>query len=498
MRPDDPSGASRAGKPYLLLCGVLSLIAVGLVVYSQTVAFSWDEGFHLLAAQLVNAGKKPYADFFLAQPPLNVYWNALCMRLFGETWQVPHAASTILSAGAMYLTADYVWTRFPEPGWRFAASITAGLSVGLNVAVVQFGTVGQAYGTALFLLVAAFRMAVLAVCRGGWLTPFGAGLFSGGAAACSLLAAPPAPVLLLWILAYNRTGSRWKKCAAFLAGVFLAFLPLLRLFAGAPRQTFFDVVKYHLFYRSLNWNSVVSHNIGVLTAWIDSAQALLLILLAIQGLLFVIKARQWDPERRAEFGLCAWLAATLAIHLSTARPTFEQYFLLVVPFLSILAAVGLYAAGSRLANSGRPLWPAVTYAVLISLGLAKTLYDGRDDFQWSDFEPVARKVEQVTPPGSPILAEEHVYFLSRRQPPSGMEYGDSHKLRLPAAEAASLHVVPRSMLNQWVKSGAFQTVEMCDSDETIEDLGLRRIYAQSADFDNCEVFWGPSRPAVPR
>lgn len=463
-------------KPYLLLYGILSLIAAGLVAYSQTWAFSWDEGFHLLAAQLVKGGKQPYVDFLFAQAPLNVYLNALWMRLFGETWQVPHAASALFSAGAMFLTADYVWRRFSPAGWRFAAAVTAGLSVGLNVAVVQFGTVGQAYGAALLLLVAGFRMAVR---RGGWWTAFGAGLFSGGAAACTLLTAPAAPILLIWIVGPQRA---WKKAAPFLAGVLLAFVPLIRLFVEAPRQTLFNVVQYHMIYRAVNWYSATAHNIGVLTAWLNSAQALLLILLAAYGL-----TRQWDAERRADLRLCAWLAGILALHLSTARPTFEQYFLLTVPFLSILAAAAIHTAGPRL---------ALTYAVLISLGLAKVLYDGRDDFRWSDFEPVARKVAAVAPPGSPILADEHVYFLMKRQPPSGMECDDSHKLTFPARESALFHVVPRAEVNQGIKSGAFSAVEMCDSDDTIEELGMRQVYAHNAVFGDCEVFWRPASPTA--
>src|SRR5690349_445736 len=70
-----------------LLAGT-GLIAAALLVYSQTYAFAWDEGFHLLAAQLIAHGKRPYLDFLFAQTPLNAYWNAALMRLFGESWRI--------------------------------------------------------------------------------------------------------------------------------------------------------------------------------------------------------------------------------------------------------------------------------------------------------------------------------------------------------------------------------------------------------------------------
>src|SRR6266853_185937 len=89
LDPPQPSIESnatvdRATRAYILLCAIVSLIGVLLVVYSQVRAFAWDEGFHLLAAHSINAGKRPYIDFCFSQTPLIAYWNALWMRLFGE------------------------------------------------------------------------------------------------------------------------------------------------------------------------------------------------------------------------------------------------------------------------------------------------------------------------------------------------------------------------------------------------------------------------------
>jgi hypothetical protein len=84
------------GKKFRLLYGAVTLIGIALVVYSQTLSFTWDEGFHLVAEQLINAGKKPYVDFLFAQTPLNVYWTALWMRVFGQSWHLAHALAAIL------------------------------------------------------------------------------------------------------------------------------------------------------------------------------------------------------------------------------------------------------------------------------------------------------------------------------------------------------------------------------------------------------------------
>src|SRR4051812_24058483 len=143
--------------------GLLLLYAAALLLYSQTSAFAWDETYHLLAAQLILAGKKPYLDFCFPQTPFNAYWNAAWMRVFGQSWHVVHAIQALLTIGAVLLTADYVARRLPIPSWRIAGALTAALATVLNGMVFLYGPLSQPYGMCLFMLVAAFRFSVLAV-----------------------------------------------------------------------------------------------------------------------------------------------------------------------------------------------------------------------------------------------------------------------------------------------------------------------------------------------
>lgn len=177
----------------ILFWGVLAVISAALLAYSQTMSFVWDEGFHLVAAQLINAGKTPYIDFCFPQTLLNAYWNAGLMLLFGENWRVTHYAATALLIAAVILMADFVRRRFPVPHWRLACGITAACMIGLDVVAVQFGTVAQAYAMGLFFTVAAFRAAVASVDRRTWLMGFLSGLLAGAAANATLLTAAAAP-----------------------------------------------------------------------------------------------------------------------------------------------------------------------------------------------------------------------------------------------------------------------------------------------------------------
>src|SRR5579872_6364191 len=119
-----------------LLAAVAALTTAGLLVYSQTHAFGWDEGYHLLAAQLIRAGKVPYLDFCFPQTPVAAYWNAAWMSLFGEGWRVVHALSALCASGAALLAAGFVLRRFPVLGWRAAGAFATAVLIAANTTVV--------------------------------------------------------------------------------------------------------------------------------------------------------------------------------------------------------------------------------------------------------------------------------------------------------------------------------------------------------------------------
>ncbi|MGA2134271.1 MAG: hypothetical protein ABSH50_18410 [Bryobacteraceae bacterium] len=485
---DDTPHSHRAAA---IVAAAVALMGTALLLYSQWRAFAWDEGFHLLTAQLIDRGKRPYLDFCFSQTPLNAYWNAFWMRIFGDTWRTAHAVAAIMTSLAVLLTAGYVLRRFPVPRWRLAAALSTACFVGMNSAVFEYGAIAQAYGLCIFLIVSAYLFTVAAADRPGFWQAAAAGFLASAAANASLLTAPVAPVLFVWLFFCNSKGNRWVKSTAFLAAAAAACIPLLRLFLAGPRQTIFNVLEYNMRYRQRNWDGALEHNIDQWSAWIASPQAWLLALLALGALLFIRRHEAWTRALRQEFYLCAWLAALLMVHISTALPTFTRYYLLAVPFLSILASAGLYAAGSRLAAPDRPFWPVFVAVAITFLFLARIVYGGRDDFKWSDIEAGAAKVKSVTPIEAPLLADELTYFVTRHSPPSGMELADSHKLSFPPDVEARLHVISQKELDRRVQAKEFATVEVAEDEDESTRLGLARLYAHSAKVGEVQVFWSP-------
>lgn len=476
----------RNQKPYWILLGVIALLAAGLMIYAQTEAFAWDEGFHMLTAQLITRGKRPWIDFNFSQTPLNAYWNAFWMIVFGQSWRTAHAVATLMTTGATLLTADYLYMRFPISARRFAAALIGALVVGLNVLIVQYGSIGQAYGLALFLVVAAFRCTILSVDRSSPALSAAAGFFSSAAAGCTQLTSPVCPILAIWIIAYNRAGNRGSKLTAFIGAAILPMLPIAWLFAQGPRQAFFNIIQYNLIFRQVEWSGAIEHDFGVMLSWLHSAQALLIGLLALAGLLF---ARKFAQPERSEFYLCAWLSLGIGAFISSAHPTFQRYYVFAVPFLTILAAAGLCDLSARLLGPNRIVWPIAALVLLFSLELGDALYDRHDNVNWLDLEKIATKVDQVTPSGVPVLADEPIYFLTRRPPPSGMELADSHKLDFPPERAAPLHLVSESEILKQLKAGRYPTAVDCGKGHKLTEDSFKSLYRQKEETDTCDVYW---------
>jgi hypothetical protein len=162
---------------------------------------------------------------------------------------------------------------------------------------------------------------------------------------------------------------------------------------------------------------------------------------------------------------------------------------LAVPFLAILATVGLYAIASRVWEPDQPLWAVLAVSVILLLGLGKALYD-RDQVSdhWDSYERLAKKVDEVTPRDALLFADEPIYFLTRRVPPPGLELTNSHKVDLGPAENGLLHILTEADVKREVQSGIFATAYSCDEDD-IKDYGLADLYRQRVDMENCSIFW---------
>jgi hypothetical protein len=486
------SERSLGSRDWIFLAVAGAVLFAAMLVFSQTYAWYGDEEFELLAGQLINAGRTPYRDFFHMHAPLYIYLNALWMRLAGEGWRAAHAFSAICSAGAAILLSSFWFDRMQERRWKVAAAVATAALFGLNFNVLLYGTIGQAYGICLLLSVAAFLLALRSVDRAGYAAAFATGLCAGGATASTLLAAPIGPILWIWMMTYNRTGSRLCKSLGFLSGAAIPFVPLALLAAKAPRQVWFSLIMFPLYHRGLSFRGEARWNFQVMTGWLGSPQGMLLALLVVVGLLFLFLRSDYDRRQRSPFYLCIWLAGGLAVYLAIPYPTFPQYFVLLLPYVSILATLGLYAVGTRISNSLAP-WPVLVAVIAVFVaGLAKSAYSRPKEYRarWPRIEAVAHELNRVTPRGAAILADDGIYFAAHRIPLRGLENSYGRLMRVSPELAKTLNVEPRATVLEWVAAGRFATISSCwPYDRRDDPLALYRLYPNHRTVKGCDLFW---------
>jgi len=149
-------------RPYSASCihrrrlraGVLGSLAMvfALAVSLSQWPLAFGDAYHLLAAQMVAAGRKPYLDFFVQQVPLYPLICGAWLRIFGTSWHVANLFSGLLICGSAAIVARIALRIYAEVEWGAKASIGAVLLFGLNLLVAQSGDDAQPYALCMFFL----------------------------------------------------------------------------------------------------------------------------------------------------------------------------------------------------------------------------------------------------------------------------------------------------------------------------------------------------------
>ncbi|MDB6146788.1 MAG: hypothetical protein JWO45_452, partial [Spartobacteria bacterium] len=139
--------------------GIAALGSV-LIAVSQGTYYYGDEGFHLLASQLLITGKRVYLDFFFQHPPVYTYLNAGWMLLAGDTWRSAHLFSALLAIICAAMIGGYLFSRFDRRDGQLVFALGGVLFFMLNPLVVCYAVLGQPYALCLVWLFGAFLLAV--------------------------------------------------------------------------------------------------------------------------------------------------------------------------------------------------------------------------------------------------------------------------------------------------------------------------------------------------
>ena len=378
------------------------LLVVGsvLLTFALTHAYVGDESFHLLAAKLIAAGKRPYVDFFYQHPPLFTCLSAALMRIFGSGWRGTHLFSTLLLIGSIIFAAAYARSFFAEQRYAWFCAALVPILIGLNCYVLVFATTGLPFGFCLFCLSAALYFCL----RDTTKTAVIAGVFAAAAVASNFLTLPALLIFFFWFC------QRGKKSALlFTVGALCALSPLLVFLLVWPKQVVFNLVEYHLYYRpSLGWR----FNLHETAVWLFSIQGVTLSVAAVSCFWF-----RKDPPVR----LCGAVALALGVVTASVKTTSAFYFLLLTPFLAILAAVATTELTQRFRQQGNFI--VLGTLALYLVGMLGLKYVWRWQAPYTDHRMVNTALERLEScaPDGDFYAIEAIYFEGSHLPPPGME-----------------------------------------------------------------------------
>lgn len=384
---------ARLPRLCLLGIGILYLCFGGLYLTAERP--NQDEGWYLYAAKLVGDGQRPYVDFAYVQPPLLPY----VYHLLGGDRKM--AAGRAVSVFFGFLTVLLVGLA----GWRGgpAGGLLAAALLAFCPFVVSQLTVVKAYALTNACLALGLCLAVHARGRTKWLV--GAGVGFALAALTRNSVAVALLVYWLWVaLSPERRNSLKFVVPVSLGLVLLAYLPFLLADASA--------VEYHLL-RHHARNTVQGDAVTVVFTvlvrivvvgrqMVAACQPLAVAVLAGLGLLLATSAE--TRETMGELALCLLLALTLAIGHFVSMHPYQEYQVVVLPALGVLAGLA-WGEIERRTNARRLVWIplSVLAGVVPILAIGPTIWalpgnqpgpDGRSDPR-GVFGPLGRVAYEV-------------------------------------------------------------------------------------------------------
>jgi len=415
----------------VLLLSLAFLLQASHLMWGE---WSFDQGYYILVARLMDYGYQPYTEIYMSEPPLMVWSIGLPYAVFGtvEAMQLVMVAYALIAIAAMV-----------SIGSQLDGKLTGLLSGTLLAFNYSFFFSSRKVGPeipsmSLALVAIALALRYYASGRHRWL------LFSGAAMAGSLLIKlfmPLAIPLILLIIALPPrqalNGDAWQEIrrqpkrlglAWLLWGGALLLLVVFSWFAFDVPMLLDQTILFHL-----NKSGGVERDLmgNIQQIWKVLSQKPILSLFALFGFgiaLIRFKHKGWAA--------IAWLMLTIAflLYLSPLR---SKHLIASQPVLALLAAFALNflltVARGKSGLSGGLRWGAVVAGSVLSIALIvelvspyKNLSKPRKPMVGEDMQPLVEALQKFTSPADCLITDNpYLALVSERMPPpwlSGVSY----------------------------------------------------------------------------
>jgi hypothetical protein len=394
-----------------------------------------DEGLYSIAGKLVAHGKTPYIDFWFLQAPGMPYAYGAWQRIFPESWYALRGFSVLLTVVLGWMVYRYVWRRWSSRG---LATVAVVLFATTPLGFQWFPTV-KTYALSTVLLFAAYVWAESSSTK-AW---FIAGFFLGLAIDVRLLVASVAVVVLV----YAR-----RHATQFLIGLVGGLLPSIWFFVVGPARFLNETLATQTNRRPVTFQSGIGGKIRTIARVLVEPH--FLFLAAIAALLIVVCIR-----RRKRLPLSVAIAATLAVTNLLPTPSYDQYFVTLIPFLAIAAIELVDLLGISAQILERRFLAIVAVLVIVPAGwsLHHITSSKTTRLRISDVRAISRAVDRHAHKGEIVLAfwpgfvyESHVRQLPGLEDdfaPAAIDH-----THLSAARAAEYHMLSSEQIAHVIRS----------------------------------------------
>lgn len=466
-----------------------------ILVYSTLLVFfleaglnrfvTGDEGYYILAAKEILAGKTLYLDFLYTQTPLLPYLYAAWMKIYGISWESARIFSALCSALLGALLFQHL-----KQKTNLAWALLGTLLFACSVFVYPWYPTAKTYGISVLFLFVSYLF--LTRDNNSFWSWIWAGFFIGLAVNVRLFFAALIPLFLIYIV--FREKRLTKSALFFLLGGAVTAIPLALFFLFDFQSTWFGNMGYHLI-RSGQSAEQALESKGVIFKTVLSLRdtrkffgfqyAILLFGTAI-SLLWGISTKNLT------FASIIALALFCINFLPT--PSYVQYFTTLAPFC-VIALILFYS------DLMKKVWHSKLtryFVLLLSLFLLFEYFrvvpaDFRKYTQsgygvlgvrgpadapnktLNAMKEIAQMLDKHVPAGQVVLSPwPGILIDSKTKVFPGLEnhFGLKVSNKLKPEELERYHIVSEAQIEEMLRSGAVQYVAMSDK-------GVDRRYSDS-------------------
>ena len=446
-------GGSESGRESRWAWIVVALVLIGVAVTRirlLDLPLDRDEGEYAYFGQLLLQGIPPYASAYNFKLPGIYVAYAAILAVLGQTPAAIHVG--LLIANAIAIVLMFLVAR------RLIGTLGGVASSATYAALALSPRLFSPSAYAEHFVVAPVLLGVLQLTRTSrrarLITVFGAGALFGVAFLVKQSGGAFALFGLLSVLAGVRSDSRRRTAAGavFVAGTLAPYaaLCLIMLCTGAFGSFWFWTVTYAYYYGT--GESVAR---GASNLWAALGSILPTCYLAAALSVLGFSAVLWDRSARTRFTPIGLLLLCGVIATSAGLYFRNQYFILLLPAVALLAGVAVDTVTRHLAVDGSPVRRAAVAIALTAVPLLHLVYlerailftatprqVGRALYGMNPFPEaleIARYLQDRTSAGDRIAivgSEPEIYFYSQRRGATGYVY--TYALMEPHPYAVSM------------------------------------------------------------